>query len=321
METLRCDFCAFHCMIKPGETGLCGVRENTGSRIETTVWGRVVSMAVDPVEKKPLYHFLPGSQTFSIALFGCNFRCAFCQNASIAHPEYRDDRAGRYMRPEEVVEAWSESGTPSLAFTYSEPTVWQDYLIDVARGVHDRGGRTIMVTNGFFSPEARDRLVDHIDAFNIDLKGGDSFYRDLCRARPQPVIDTIRAMVPRRHVEVTTMYLSARHRREEMEEIAKILEDAGVSVWHISRFFPAFHMRDTAPTGEEELSSLLDHLRERSGIPFIYGGNSRQIENQQTMCPGCGALCIERDAFRTAKNYLHNGLCPHCGESLYGTYR
>ncbi len=320
MTSLTCDFCAFECTLRPGRTGVCGVRWNNAGSLETKTWGRIVSAAVDPVEKKPLYHYLPGTGTFSIALAGCNFRCLFCQNATIAQPEFLDQNRGRTLTPQEVVVLWHESGAPSISFTYSEPTVWQDYLIEVARGVKGHGGRTIMVTNGFFSPAARQRLPQCIDAFNIDLKGGAEFYRLLCKARPEPVIETIAAVTGSRHVEVTTMYMESRHTREEMVATGRILADAGVQVWHISRFFPAYRMSDELPTGEAALADLLGDLRQSIDIPFIYGGNSRQLEYQQTHCPDCGTLCIGRGAGKTVADYTRHGQCPSCGKMLYGVF-
>lgn len=319
-DMIRCDFCAHRCLLKEGQTGICGIRRNDNGVLHTLGYGEVVSMAVDPIEKKPLYHFHPGSRIFSIALFGCNFRCPFCQNAEIAHPEFFGRRQGRRIAPEEMVVRWKESGTSGIAFTYSEPSVWQDYLIDVAVPIRAAGGWTVMVTNGYFTPEATKRLIQVVDAFNIDLKGGDNFYRSLCKARHDPVLETIRRVVPHRHIEVTSLFIDGVHTIEEIEELGFELSDAGVSVWHISRFHPAFRMQDHPPTSENRLKELLDRVRGTVKIPFIYGGNSRQLEYQQTRCPKCATVLVDRSAFATRFVRLESGRCPNCGESIYGEF-
>ncbi len=316
----RCDFCAFSCSLESGETGACGVRTNVDGTITTDVWGYVVSEAIDPVEKKPLYHFLPGSRTFSFALFGCNFRCTFCQNASIAYPEFRGTRAGKLVPPGEMVDRWVRSETPSIAFTYGEPAVWQDYLMEVATGVRARGGKTIMVSNGFYSETATERLAGVIDAFNIDLKGGSAFYRSQCKGARGPVVAAIRALAPRCHVEVTSMVIEGLHTEDEIAAIGADLQEAGVQVWHISRFFPAFQMSHRPATSERWLRTVLVSMRERLSIPFIYAGNSRQSEYHQTRCPRCATVCIERDTAAFVVDRTRDGACPGCGERLYGTF-
>lgn len=312
-----CDFCAHRCRLADGATGLCGVRVRRGGRIETTVYGEIQSAAVDPIEKKPLYHFLPGSRVFSVALAGCNFRCSFCQNASIAMPElFPKPRA--HWSPEEVFAAWQDSGTPTIAYTYSEPTVWQDFILDTAPMVRAAGGRVVMVTNGFFTPEAADRLMAVVDAFNIDLKGDDEFYRRLCRGRVAPVLDTIRRIAPHRHLEVTTMLMPSRHTPEIIEDLRRELSAAGVRVWHLSRFFPAWKLKQEPATSETELRTTLDRIAHTGDPPFIFAGNSRQSEYHQTRCPACGTVCIDHRA--PVEDRTVGGTCPECGQQLYGVF-
>ncbi len=315
--TVTCDFCAHRCRIPEGRTGLCGVRRNSGGRLETTVYGAIQSAALDPIEKKPLYHFLPGTRVFSVALAGCNFRCRFCQNASIAVPE-QFPLPVAHWDADRLVAEWRASGTPAIAYTYSEPTVWQDYILDTAPGIRRAGGRVVMVTNGFLTPEATERLVEVVDAFNIDLKGDDEFYRQLCRGRMEPVLDTIRRVAPRRHLEVTTMLMPSRHSAETVEELRRALVDAGVRVWHISRFFPAWQMRDEPPTTEDQVRSVLDGIAATGDPPFIFAGNSRQSEYHQTRCPDCGTVCIDHRS--PVRNLTDRGRCPGCGARLYGVF-
>lgn len=319
-ESVTCDFCAHRCTIAPGKSGICGIRFNRDGNLETLGYGEVVALHSDPIEKKPLYHFHPGQSVFSLALFGCNFRCPFCQNAGIAFPEFRTGRSGSFLSPEDVVRRWERSGDPGIAFTYSEPTVWQDYMLDVARKIKDRGGWTVMVTNGFLTPEALDRLMPVIDAFNIDLKGGDQFYRRMCHGRMEPVVDSIYQAAQQRHVEVTSLLIDGVHSDDEIDSIGVQLQDAGVQVWHISRFHPAFRMMDHPSTPEERLRQTLDRVRREYNIPFIYGGNSRQLEYQQTRCPECGTVLLERTAFALREIHVERGRCPGCGHEIYGQF-
>ena len=317
MAVLHCDFCAHRCALEEGQRGLCGIRENQGGELVTTVYGQVQSAAVDPIEKKPLYHFLPGSRVFSVALAGCNFRCSFCQNASIAVPELFPPPAAQW-RPEDVVDAWERSETPTVAYTYSEPSVWQDFILDTAPEIRRRGGKVVMVTNGFLTPQALERLLPVVDAFNIDLKGDDHFYRSLCRGTVAPVLDTIRRVSGVRHLEVTTMLIPSRHTPTVVSGLRRHLVDAGVKVWHLSRFFPAWKMRDEPATSEEFLNGTIEEIRNSEAPPFIFAGNSRQSQYQRTHCPECGTLCIDHRS--PVRDFTHYGACPHCGYSIYGVF-
>lgn len=316
-SSVRCDFCAHRCRLRPGDYGLCGVRTNRAaeSRLITTVYGQIQAAAVDPIEKKPLYHFLPGSTAFSVALGGCNFRCRFCQNDRIAFTENLGPPRARW-KPEDLLAAWRSSGAPIIAFTYTEPAVWQDYLIDCAGEARSQGARIVMVTNGFLTPEAVERLLPVVDAFNIDLKGDDRFYRTLCRATGAPVLETIARIAPYRHLEVTTMLMERFHDDRVLAELRNDLAAAGVKVWHLSRFYPAGTMRDEPPTGEQFLLDALHRVGKE--IPYLYGGNSRIMEYQQTLCPRCGSLCIARNG--GVSLHARGGSCPRCGEEVYGVF-
>jgi pyruvate formate lyase activating enzyme len=254
---------------------------------------------------------------FSVALAGCNFRCSFCQNASIAFPE-RFPRPQAHWSAEDVHRQWKRSGTPAIAYTYSEPTVWQDFILDSAPLVRADGGRVVMVTNGFFSEEAMDRLIPVVDAFNIDLKGDDQFYRKLCKGRSAPVLKAIRRIAPERHLEVTTMLMSSRHSRETIDMLRRELVDAGVRVWHLSRFFPAWMMEDEPATTENDLREALDYLSEHDAPPFIFAGNSRQSDYHRTNCPHCGTVCVEHRP--PVRDYTDRGACPECGHQIYGVF-
>ncbi|WP_181015415.1 radical SAM protein [Alkalispirochaeta sphaeroplastigenens] len=320
---LACDFCLHRCAPGPGGVGRCGVRRNESGRLRTTLYGEIQACAVDPIEKKPLFHFYPGSATFSLALGGCNFACPFCQNGAIAFSSRLGPPRVRWS-PGEAVEVWRRSGTPTISFTYTEPGVWQDYLLDVASLARKEGARIVMVTNGYLTPEALDRLIPLVDAFNLDLKGGRAFYEDRCRAPGgfRGVLAALKLIAPVRHLEVTTLVIQGVHTADELEELFSCLVSAGVSVWHLSRFFPAGAMSDRAPTGEAFLGTLLDRFCQRTasrgGIPFVYGGNCRNLEYQRTWCPCCGTLCIDRAS--SVADYTSRGGCPSCGARLYGVF-
>ena len=311
-----CDFCYRLCCLSDGQKGVCGVRQNQAGRLVSLGWGNVVALASDPVEKKPLYHFLPGTHTLSFALFGCNFRCSFCQNYTISQQEYYSQREGRPLEPREIVDLALSHGSPSISFTYSEPLVWQDYLCEVARLAKEAALMTIMVTNGSFSAPALERLLPLIDAFNVDLKGDESFYRRVCKASREPVLAAIEAIVEaKRHLEVTTMVTESDHTPAVMETLATELKTRGVEVWHLSRYVPRYRYHDRA-TSEEFLAEAVERARE-SGIPHVYAGNSAQ--DTSTYCPHCHALLIRRGALRPVSR-VAGGCCPECGHRLYGHF-
>ncbi|TVQ22979.1 MAG: radical SAM protein [Spirochaetaceae bacterium] len=334
---MRCDFCEHRCNLSPGQTGRCGVRRRDASAgmpdapaatdgIRTVNYGDVVSLAIDPIEKKPLYHVFPGASALSVALFGCNFRCDFCQNWSISQPEYRDRHAYRTAGPDDIVarmaDAFDPDATRVVAFTYSEPTVWQDYMIDCSTAVHDAGGLTAMVTNGFFTEEALSRILPVIDAFNIDCKGGDEFYRRLCGGRLEPVLRNIRSIAAAESaiLEVTTMLLEGVHSVDEIVGLGHELADAGVAVWHLSRFHPAHGMQDHRPTRSGFLDDVCRRIDAEISIPHVYAFGGSEDRREKTWCPSCGALCVDRDRFAATRNLMDHGRCPSCAGPVYGLF-
>ena len=203
---LQCDFCYLMCSLKGGQRGVCGIRENRNGELVTLGYGELVASAIDPIEKKPLYHFLPATETLSVALFGCNYRCKFCQNYHISQGERV---RGKKVSPSQLAQALKESGTPTLSYTYSEPVVWLDYVEASAKEVKQIGGYNCMITNGSFSKNSLERVLPYIDAFNIDLKGDEAFYRDYCKGQLQPVLDSIETISGQKDkvLEVTTLLI------------------------------------------------------------------------------------------------------------------
>lgn len=302
---MTCDFCYRMCDIPEGGTGFCLSRINDGGIVKDFCYGGLASIAVDPVEKKPLYHFLPGTRTLSIAMQGCNFTCDFCQNHEISqHHVLRDA-----VDPSMIVEHALACGCPSISYTYSEPVVWQDYMLEVAILAHGKGLMNIMVTNGSFSPASLERVLPHIDAYNIDLKGDKGFYKDVCHSSIDPVLTSIGRIIGYgSHLEVTTMIIEGIHTAEMINSLASMLEQRGVDVWHLTRFYPMYRMRDRKPTTEHFLKKMIT-VASSHEIPFIYPGNSRLEDVGR--CSSCGSA-IHRPGTE--------GLCPVCGGKLYGVY-
>lgn len=315
--SLVCDFCWRHCSLTEDKSGVCKVRRNVKGKLVTTTYGHIEAMAVDPIEKKPLYHYYPGSQTFSFALFGCNLACQFCQNYTLSQEESGTSLASERVEPSKIVSLARENGCHSISYTYSEPLVWQDYMLDVAKLAKKAGMQNIMVTNGSFSKGALDRLLPVIDAFNVDIKGDEAFYKEVCKGQQRVVLDAIEAIAKTKaHLEVTTMLIESMHTKKDVQTLGMLLHARGVQVWHLSRFFPRYKMAYLRPTSEAYLSEMVA-LAKLSKVPHIYSGNS-EVE-RTTFCPSCHALLI--DEHNRVGSSLESGACKRCGTSIYGVFQ
>ncbi len=293
-----CDFCFRHCSIEEGGYGWCKARTCIDGKAVDREYGYLSALADDPIEKKPLYHFLPGTRTLSLSMRGCSFDCDFCQNHEIAK-----DWKGkpRFFSPEEIVSI--AAGYESISFTYTEPIVWQDYALSVAEKAKKKGIKTIMVTNGAFSSEALKRTDGLIDAFNIDLKGDEDFYRAAVHGDINPVLDSIGYLSDIAHLEVTTLVIESIHTLDMIKSLERMLYDRGVKVWHISAFYPQRFMSSFNPTTDLYIDYLIENL---SLIPHVYPGNTgRRI---QIRCPECGTTA-------------EHGRCMECGKRIYGLFR
>ncbi len=314
-ERVRCSLCAHGCLIPEGTTGICGGRRNEGGTLVTELYGTLIAEHVDPIEKKPFFHVLPGSRSYSIATCGCNFRCSFCQNAEIS----QQFLVGRPTPPARVVEAAVRSGCNSIAFTYTEPTLMLEYALDTAALAHDAGLCTLLVTNGYQSMEALDAMAGAIDAANVDLKAfSDAFYRRLCGARLQPVLDAITGMHARGiFVEITTLVVpgendDAGQLRALAEFIAALSPDIP---WHVSRFHGAYRMLDREATPVETLARAREAGR-AAGLRYVYVGNVPGGGGEDTICPGCGARVIERAGFEVTALRLRGARCAACNREI-----
>lgn len=319
---VQCDLCAHRCKIKPGKRGICAVRENQDGTLFTLVYGKSISAAVDPIEKKPLYHYLPGTNAFSIATVGCNFRCDFCQNADIsqASKESARDPArwARDLPPEQVVNLAEAYECATIAYTYTEPTIFFEYAYDTAVLATRRGIKNVFVTNGYMTPEALDTIGDNLHAANVDLKSfSDEFYRKLCGGSLQPVLDSIRKMCRMGvWVEVTTLVIPGHNDSDdEFRGIAEFLVDVDSDIpWHLSRFVPRYKMLDAVLTPVSTLHRAAE-IGYDMGLHYVYVGNVPGDRYEHTRCPSCGQTVITRVGYNVRTN-LKGDSCPKCGSRL-----
>jgi pyruvate formate lyase activating enzyme len=323
-EKVRCRLCSHHCLILPGKTGICGVRQNDNGRLNTLVYGRAISSNLDPIEKKPLFHFLPGTLSFSIATVGCNLSCQYCQNHEISQmPRDHQRIVGQYLAPEDVVRQAADQGAASIAYTYTEPTIYFEYALDIARLATRAGLKNIFVTNGFMTEEALDMIGTDLTAANVDLKAfSKTFYRNLCGARLEPVKETIRRMKERGvWVEVTTLLIPDRNDDEkELGDLARWLAGIDPQIpWHISRFRPMYHYRTGKATANDSIAKARE-IGLDAGLQYVYSGNVWGDSGEKTYCPGCGTRLIDRVGFTVSDNRLLNGTCPECGKIIAGIW-
>ncbi|QJA05818.1 AmmeMemoRadiSam system radical SAM enzyme [Thermosulfurimonas marina] len=323
---VRCRLCHHRCRIPPGKTGLCGVRKNEEGVLYSLVYGKVIAHHLDPIEKKPLFHFLPGSLSYSIATVGCNFRCDFCQNFEISQfPHHYGYVTGEEMRPEEVVEEARRTGCLSISYTYTEPTVYFEFALDCARLASEAGLKNVFVSNGYMTPEALDTIYPHLHGANIDLKAfREDFYKRHCKARLKPVLETLKYL-KRQGVwlEVTTLIIPGENDDpEELREIARFLRDelGPETPWHVTRFYPTYRLLTRPPTPVETLKRAYE-IGKEEGLRYVYTGNVPGEAGENTYCWACGRLLIERFGFRILKKEIPpEGTCPHCGAKIDGLW-
>ncbi len=321
--TVQCNLCAHRCKIAPGKLGICRVRENRDGTLYTLVYGRVISQAVDPIEKKPLFHFYPGTTAFSIATVGCNFRCEFCQNWEISQMPREEGRIiGGNIPPDTIVRNAKRYGSRSIAYTYTEPTIFFEYAYDTAVQAHKEGIANVYVTNGYMTPEMLDAFHPYLDAANVDLKAGkDEFYRRYCGAKLQPVMDSLKKMKALGiWVEVTTLIIPGLNdSEEELRFIADfIVKELGPETpWHVSRFHPHYRMLDRPPTPVVTLHKARE-IGLKAGLRYVYEGNVPGSEGENTYCYNCGRLLIRRFGFTILEYKITGGRCYNCGAIIDG---
>ncbi len=321
---VECTLCNHRCIISPSKRGLCGVRENRDGKLQSLVFGRAISMNVDPVEKKPLFHLFPGSTSFSIATVGCNFRCLQCQNHEISQMPVDEKRIeGSPVSPSKIVSLARQYQCRSISYTYTEPTIYFEYAYETSVLAREEGIKNIFVTNGYMSKEAIRIIQPYLDSANVDLKSfQEKFYKEVCRAELKPVLENLELMRGLGiWVEITTLVIPTMNDSdEEFEQIARFILSLGAEVpWHISAFYPTYKMLDLPRTP----ASTLHRAREigmKTGLRYVYCGNIPGEEGEDTFCPGCGQRIIERIGFRVVKNDVLGGECRHCHTRIDGIW-
>jgi pyruvate formate lyase activating enzyme len=323
-KKVLCGLCSHRCLIAPGRRGICAVRENRDGTLHSLVYDRIIARNIDPIEKKPLFHFLPGSLSYSIATQGCNFRCKHCQNADISQlpRESGGMVPGEPVTPAEIVEAALRRRCASISYTYTEPTVFFELAYDTAKLARNAGLKNVFVTNGYITPEALREISPVLDAANIDLKGfTDDFYKKVCGARLQPVLDSIRLYKELGiWTEITTLVIPGHNDSEnELRQIAQFVRSVGEGVpWHVSRFHPTYKLTDQPRTPLETLKRAR-RIGIEAGLRYVYEGNIPG-EGEETVCWSCGKTLVKRYGFTVEENHVHNGKCGQCGAEMDGVW-
>ena len=325
-EKVRCNLCNHRCLIEPDKRGICGVRINKEGVLYTLVYGKVIAENVDPIEKKPLYHFLPGSYSYSIATVGCNFQCSFCQNFEISqYPRlYQGRIPGNDIGPDVVVERALATNSKSISYTYTEPTIFFEFAFDCAKLAASKGIKNVFVSNGYMTREAIDLIKPYLHGINVDLKAfTEDFYSRICKAKLKPVLENLKYLKKLGiWVEITTLIIPGLNDSEsELRELVKFVRDelGPETPWHVSRFYPQFRMLDRPRTPVETLERAYE-IGKEEGLYFIYVGNVPGHDKENTYCPKCEALLIERYGFSVLQNRLKDGACPFCGFEIAGVW-
>lgn len=344
-DVVQCLCCRHKCIILPKTSGICGVRENVNGELFLRVYGKAIAVHNDPIEKKPFYHFLPGAIAFSFGTIGCNFRCSFCQNWDISQAaaqvreryKNRDEAEiiigkicgeGQNLSPQEIVSYCCENKIPVIAYTYNEPTIFTEYAADIAKLARKHGIKNVYVTNGYESEECLEFIKDWCDAMNIDIKSfSEKFYSQICGAKLQGVLDTVKkAWELGIWVECTTLVIPDKNDSDkELRSIAEFI--AGVSVdipWHVTAFHPDYKMTDRGATPASTLEKAWK-IGKEAGLRFVYTGNILGMEHNNTVCPKCGEVLVERYGMECLKCIVkpmkNEGKCPKCNEKISGIFK
>jgi pyruvate formate lyase activating enzyme len=337
-----CTLCSHFCEIKEGKRGVCGVRINHGGKLYTLVYDGVITRNVEPIEKKPLFHFYPGSSAYSIATVGCNFRCFYCQNFEISQypkgihwhekvkesgepepvcPILEETIPREKVTPEQIVESAISSGCETIAYTYTEPTIFYELAFDTAKLAAQKGLKNIFVTNGYITKEALTGIKPYLHAANIDLKGfNERFYQKICGANLQPVLDSIKNYKELGiWIEVTTLIIPNHNDSdEELRQLAEFIKCVGAEIpWHVSQFYPTYKLIDQPRTPISTLRKARD-IGLSAGLRYVYEGNVPGEGGESTYCYNCKQVIIERYGFSILKNHIKNSKCPYCGKYIDG---
>ncbi len=316
---LECTLCPHRCKISDGKRGICGVRENRKGTLQSLIYGMATSVTPDPIEKKPLYHFHPGTYALSFGTVGCNFKCQHCQNYSISQADFEGTRFKRFT-PEKVVDSAKRLKCDGIAWTYNEPTIWYEFTYDASILAKEEGLYTCYVTNGYIESEPLEKISPYLDAMNIDVKSySNDFYKKICKGKLQPVLDTC-MLAKKLDIFIEFTYLVIPGENDDEAGLEKfctwVTEALGENTpVHFSRFHPDYHMLDSQSTPLSTLSKAYE-IAKKSGINYVYLGNVPHGEYENTFCHACGNLLIERVGFSTKGYYAQEAKCPKCGEAI-----
>ncbi len=321
---VQCDLCPKHCVIAPGHSGDCRIRINLDGKLLAVTYGHPCSIHIDPVEKKPAFHFLPGTTTFSLATVGCNLHCKNCQNWDISQRNPEDAEA-QYLPPDAAVELAAQYGCQSVSYTYSDPVVFYEYTLDCCRLAHKAGLKNILVTAGYINQEPLRRLFEYVDSVRIDLKSmSDDFYRQNCGATLAPVLDSLR-LARKMNLELEVIHLiipTLNDRDEELKSLCGwVAENLGAEIpLHFSRFFPQYRLLNLPETPIETLRRAKD-FAVQAGLQYVYIGNVLEETGSHTYCPSCHRLLVGRRGYVVLENHIMNGKCSFCGKAIYGVWQ
>ena len=339
-NTVKCTTCSHYCKIIESGTGICAIRQNLKGKLYLLTYGKAFSN-IDPIEKKPLFHFLPGSEIFSFGTVGCNFGCLFCQNYyesqiskeiklklqqenKLSDLQDEIESFGDDLSPKDIVDYCVKNKIPSIAYTYNEPAIFFEYTYDTAKLAHKKGIKNIYVSNGYESKEAIDKIHPYLDAINIDLKSfSKKFYKNICFARLEPILENIKYYYKiGTWLELTTLIIPGKNdSKEELTQIAKFISSVSNDIpWHVTKFSPCYKMMDVPETPETKLKEAYE-IGKKAGLKFVYAGNIFNEKLQSTYCPSCNELLIDRDWTHTRILNLRNGKCAKCGTKIAGIWK
>jgi len=319
-KKVNCYLCHHNCIIKNGKKGFCNVRENKNGILFSLVYGKVIANNIDPIEKKPLFHFYPGSKTYSIATQGCNFKCLHCQNYSISQ-NINSEIYGKEISPENIVKNAIKKGCKSVSYTYTEPTIFFEYAYDIAKIAYKKNLKNIFVTNGYISDDALEFISPFLNGANIDLKSiSEDFYKNICKAKLKPVLDNIKLFYDLGiWIEITTLIIPGYNDKlSDIKKIANFIKKIDPDIpWHITRFHPDFKLNNLPMTKIETLDKFVK-IGQNVGLNFVYQGNIGRGEN--TYCPKCNNLIIKRDVFNTSIINMKENFCSFCNKEITGIW-
>ncbi len=322
-KKIKCTLCPHECILNIGQTGICRTRKNIDGKLYTLAFSNPVAINIDPIEKKPLYHFLPTSRTFSIATAGCNLRCKNCQNATIS--QVSPEQTNNYnLEPKQIIDSALKNNCKSIAYTYTDPVVFYEYALETAKLAKKNGLKNIIVSAGYINQKPLEELCQFIDAANIDLKSfDDNLYKKLNSARLQPVLETLKTLRKKNiWLEITNLLIPGFNDNEQMiDKMTKWLAKNGFdeTPLHFSKFYPTYKLSNIAPTPLETIEKAIQIARQ-NGLKYIYGGNIWGHNSENTYCPNCNNIIISRNSYNTKIKAIENGKCTFCGKKINGVW-